>query len=89
MRIQVLQVQTREGIGKVSKNAYKMDICKCVVTRADGSVEVGEVILPKDHPKIVAGLYDASLDVVSRGGNLDFVIRQMAPVVEARQTRAA
>lgn len=60
-KIQVLSMREMSGIGKKSGSPYKMTVCQCVV---HGDVPlVGELVLPKDHPVITPGMYNAEFGV--------------------------
>jgi hypothetical protein len=49
--LQILKVNPiNEGIGKVSKQPYRMQDCECLILNEDGSVdEVGVLMLSKDQ----------------------------------------
>lgn len=61
-RIQVLSIKEMSGIGKKSGQPYKMFICQCVVHGEN--IVVGEMVLPKDHPHIEPGFFDAEFGVM-------------------------
>lgn len=65
-RIQVLSLESKSGRSKKTGNDYSMEVCQCVVYETvDGQqkVQVGELVLPKDHPTVVPGMYDATFGV--------------------------
>jgi len=62
-RIQVLAVEHKAGVSKTSHQPYQMDVCKCVVHLSDGRVDVGELVLPKDHPKVEPGMYEGHFGI--------------------------
>lgn len=62
-RIQILYVEEKKGTAKKSGQPYEMVVCQAAVHQEGGKVEAGELVLPKDHPKIVPGLYDAEFGV--------------------------
>ncbi len=80
-RIQVLAVEHKAGVSKATHQPYSMDVCKCVVTLADGRVDVGELVLPKDHEKIGPGVYDAHFQIaVGFDKKISGQLSKLAPV---------
>lgn len=78
-RIQVLSLSDMSGIGKKSGQPYKMTICQCVVQGE--KIQVGELVLPKDHPIIQPGLYDAEFGVmVGQDKRITGQLLQLYPV---------
>ena len=65
-RIQVLSVERKSGRSKTGTD-YQLDICQCVIHGIDEDgvekLQVGELVLPKNHPVVVAGMYDAEFGV--------------------------
>jgi hypothetical protein len=62
-RIQVLAVETKQGVSRKGGQPYKMDVCKCVVFKEGAQPDVGELVLPKDHPPVTPGMYDGEFGV--------------------------
>lgn len=60
--IEVLASEHKEGIGRVSKDKYSMDVVQAVV-RDGASVFVGELILPKGHAVVAPGRYMPEFDL--------------------------
>lgn len=80
-RIQVIAVENRKGVSKSSQQAYDMDICKCVVTLADGRVDIGELVLPKGHAKVVPGVFEAEFQVaVGFDKRISGQLKELRPV---------
>jgi len=78
-RIQVLAIETKSGQSKKTGNAYSMEVCQCVVH--GDSIQVGELVLPKDHPKIVPGMYDGEFGVqVGADKRISGVLKLLTPV---------
>lgn len=78
-RIQVLHVETKSGQSKKTGSAYSMEVCQCVIHGEHP--EVGELILPKDHPKVVPGMYDADFGVaVGLDKRIGGVLKLLTPV---------
>lgn len=78
-RIQVLSIKQMSGIGKKSGQPYNMSICQCVVHGEN--VMVGELVLPKDHPDIEPGLFDAEFGVmVGQDKRITGQLLQLYPV---------
>jgi len=78
MKVQVVSVAHRNGV-KNGKE-WAMDVAKCVVHGDDGSIGVGSIILPKDHPKVIAGNYTGTLTCSDRDGDISFRINALSPV---------
>jgi hypothetical protein len=63
-KLQILSVETREGTSKKSGAAYKMVVAQCAVHDEDGTLKVGELVVPKELPQdIKPGFYDAVFKV--------------------------
>lgn len=90
-RIQVLSTERKQGIGKKSGNAYDMVICQCVVHGAEGKISIGELVLPRDHPEVKAGMYDGEfgLAVDQQTKRIGGVLVQLFPVTAAVAAKAA
>lgn len=73
-RLQILFAEPREGKSKRTGNDYKMIVCQCVLHGEKPLV--GELVLPKDHPMPVPGVYDATFELA-----VDFEKRIGARVV--------
>lgn len=79
-RIQVLAIETKSGVSKQGK-PYSMEVCKCVVHLPGGGVDVGELVLPKDHPKIVPGMFEGHFAVkVDFDKKISGQLQQLVPV---------
>jgi hypothetical protein len=79
VKIQVVAVETKEGISKKSGKPYSMVVCQCVVASGD-KVNVGELVLPKDHPPVVPGEYDATFTVqVGFDKRIGGVVEKLTP----------
>lgn len=64
--IQVLSTENRKGRSKTTGNDYSMNICQCVVyeeTPQGTTPKIGELILPKDHPEVSAGMYEGHFGI--------------------------
>lgn len=94
-RIQVLSIERKQGIGKKSGNAYDMVICQCVVHGKNESgepeVKIGELVLPRNHPEVKAGMYDGEfgLAVDQQTKRIGGVLVQLFPVTAAAAAKAA
>jgi len=82
-RIQVLSTEVKSGIGKQSQKAYSMTICQCIV-HGEKTV-VGELVLPKDHPEVKPGMYDAEFGIAidQQTKRIGGVLLQLSPVAAA------
>lgn len=60
-RLQILFAEEKSGKSKKSGNDYKMTVCQCILTGE--KPQVGELVLPKDHPLPVPGHYDATFEL--------------------------
>lgn len=87
-RIQVLHVETKKGVGKKSGQPYEMDVCQCVVHGE--TLQVGELVLPKDHPKVTPGMYEGSFGVsVDMNKRIGGVLISLTPITATAATKAA
>lgn len=78
-RIQVLSIKQISGLGKKSGQPYSMHICQCVVH--GDSILVGELVLPKDHPAVEPGMFDADFGVaVGQDKRITGQLVQLTPV---------
>lgn len=87
-RIQVLSVENKAGRAK-SGNDYNMDIAQCVVYDIDNDgvekILVGELVLPKNHPKVSAGMYEGEFGIsVGQDKRIGGRLIQLLPVAAAR-----
>lgn len=77
--LQILSTEEKSGIGKKSGTAYSMLISQCVVTDTDtGEIKVGELTLPKDHPKPDPGIYEAEFKI-----GIDYQTKKIGGVLVA------
>ena len=95
-RIQVLSIDHRSGKAKATGNDYNLFICQCVLYTEGEAAQIGELILPRDHPEVKPGFYDAefgvSVDNQTKriGGRLlQLTPAQAAAPAQARATAAA
>ena len=88
-RIQVISVETRSGIGSKSQKAYSMVVCQCIVH--GDKPQIGELILPKDHPEVHPGMYDGEFGVTVdfQTKRIGGVLVQLFPVPAAHAKVAA
>lgn len=65
-RVQVLSSEHKAGRSKTGAD-YALDICQCVVHEVveggEIKLQVGELVLPKDHPQVKPGMYDATFGI--------------------------
>jgi len=88
--LQVVAIETKSGVSKKSGQPYQMEIAKCVLTKVDGSVDVGEVMLPKGHAPVTPGLYSAETALSkSMNGQIVGVIVSLTPAKPVAAPRAA
>lgn len=90
-RVQVLSSEVKQGVGKKSGQAYRMDVCQCVVHGE--KIEVGELVLPRDHPPVAPGMYEAefviSVDYDKRiAGRLVRLVPVAAVAVDPKRAAA-
>lgn len=86
--VEIVSTKTRTGTSRKSGNAYSMEICQCIVRGED--VLVGELILPKDHPVPVPGLYRAEFEVaVGFDKSVHGQLKRLYPYVPAKQAKVA
>lgn len=86
--LQIIKVNPiNEGIGKLSKQPYRMQDCECIILNEDGSPdEVGVLMLSKDQVgKAVTGIYVGSFsmraDKSKEGGRrIGAVLTGLTPV---------
>lgn len=88
VKIQVLSVENRSGRSK-SGNDYSMDVCQCAVHEVgeDGKerLQIGELILPKNHPVVSVGMYEAEFGVsISQDKRIGGRLVQLFPVGASR-----
>ena len=95
-KIQVLSIDHRSGKAKATGNDYSLFICQCVLFTEGEAPAIGELILPRDHPEVTPGMYDAefgvAVDLQTKriGGRLIRLTRASGVANEvARQTAAA
>jgi len=63
VKLQVVGFKRKQGVGQKSGQPFDMGICQVVFTAGDGSVTVGELVLPKGHQDVKEGVYEAQLDL--------------------------
>jgi len=84
-RIQVLSVEHKQGRSKTG-NDYNMDVCQCVVHGVDQDtgverVQIGELLLPKNHPVVTPGMYDGEFGIsVGQDKKISGRLIQLYPV---------
>ena len=86
--LQILKVNdVREGVGKVSKNPYRMQDCECLILDDKGEVDqVGVLMLAKDQvDKTVPGIYLGSFAMRANtskegGRKIEAVLTGLTPV---------
>lgn len=65
-RIEVLSVEKKSGRSKQG-NDYNLTICQCVVRAVDDDgvekVQVGELMLPKDHDDVKPGNFEGEFGI--------------------------
>jgi hypothetical protein len=72
--------EVREGTSKKTGKPYKMHMASGMLKNG-ASVEVGELMLPFEHPKLEAGKsYEASVAVDGFGGRLGVRIDKLIPL---------
>jgi hypothetical protein len=78
MKVEVRNVIHKEG----NKNgkSWAMDIASVIVQNDDGTEALGELILPKGHPTVAKGFYDANLKAMQSQGSVLFVVQQLNAV---------
>lgn len=80
VRVTVFQVDKRNGISKTTGNKWEMTIAQCMVD-AHGQKLVGEMILPRDHPDVKPGDYDATFTVsIDRDKRITGQVATLTPV---------
>lgn len=92
-RVQVLSVERKAGRSKQG-NDYQLDICQCVVHGQDDDgkerVQVGELVLPKNHPNVTPGMYDAEFGIsVGQDKRIGGRLLQLYPVAAAAAKASA
>lgn len=61
IKVQVVaKPQVIEGKSKATGNDYKMTIVQAIVQDGDNGAMVAEIMLPRDHPDVFPGLYEAT-----------------------------
>jgi len=86
-RVDVRTVSVREG-DKNGKH-WRMVIASCIVTNADGSEAVGQILLPKDHPEITRGLHDGEVNAIETQDGVVFRVTKLTPVKVASISKAS
>lgn len=74
-QLQILAVNLSEGKSKRTGNDWRMHKAQCVMQGPDGSVQVGELLLPKSMAHVPPGKYLAEFEL---GINYD---RLVVPVL--------
>lgn len=88
-RIEVLSVENKKGRSK-GGNDYDLHICQCVVHGEENKIQVGELMLPKGHPVVSPGLYDAEFGVsVGQDKRIGGMLKQLFPVSKASAAAGA
>ena len=68
-----------KGTSKAGRS-YSMQVLKCVARSGD-QVEVGELVLPQEHPTVSPGTYQAIVGVrTDREGRLSGRIMELVPL---------
>lgn len=63
-KLQILFVDApRSGVSKKNDKPYTLQTCQCAIHDDDGTIAVGEMMLPKDIPVPTAGFYDADFKI--------------------------
>lgn len=84
-RIQVLSVEHKQGRSKTG-NDFNMHICQCVVHETDATtgeekIQIGELVLPKNHPVVTPGMYDGEFGIsVGQDKRIGGRLIQLLPV---------
>jgi len=80
-QVNVLGVKVLEGIGRSSKQPYKMDVLSCAVPDEEtGELFVAEFILPRDHEPVTPGRYVAETRLArDQAGRLVSQIYRLVP----------
>jgi hypothetical protein len=87
--ITVVAVEEKKGVSKKSGQPYAMTVCQCVV-KSGAMVNVGELVLPKDHPPVTPGEYDATFTVqVGFDKRISGVVERLTPKKALRAAGAA
>jgi len=93
-RLQVLSVENKSGRSGSTGKDYSMDICQCVIHVVDQEtgaekLQIGELMLPKNHPKVSPGFYDAEFGIsVSQEKKIGGRLIQLTPVANAQRVAA-
>ena len=89
-RFQVVNFKVLEGIAKSSQRPYKMMAVSGIVTNADGTMEVGEVVFMErqgfplpTHLK-PGSMYEPVVNARSRDGKLTFEIAELKAVAPVK-----
>lgn len=61
--IEIIAVNKESGIAKRTGNPFEMHKAQCVVRGPDNSVQIGELILPKDLADTTPGTYLAEFEL--------------------------
>jgi len=92
-RIQVLSVEHKSGRSKTGTD-YSLHICQCVVHEVDADgvekIQIGELVLPKNHPTVLPGMYDGEFGIaVGQDKRIGGRLLQLLPVAAARSIPSA
>lgn len=86
-RIQVLSIEKKSGVSKQG-NKYEMTVCQCVVQGE--KIQVGELVLPREHPEVTPGVYDAEFGVaIDRDKRIGGALIRLIPVAQNQVHKAA
>lgn len=65
-KIEVLSVEHKSGRSKTGTD-YSLDICQCIVRDVDldgaEKIQIGELVLPKNHPTVTPGQYEGTFGI--------------------------
>lgn len=80
LQVQVVAVDQRSGVSSAGR-PYNISILKCVTNdTSDNSVQVGELVLPADHPEVTPGKYTGRVSIQSdREGRLVGRVVELTP----------
>lgn len=63
-KLQILFVDApRSGISDKTKKAWNIQTCQCAIHDDDGTIAVGEMMLPKGYDAPAPGFYDADFKI--------------------------
>jgi len=57
--LEILKINLKTGKSKKDGSDFSLPLAQCVIRGADGSVSVGELMLPKHLNETAEGVYDA------------------------------